>query len=50
MEFVRQANKLEQEQADRNVELAERKLKALQIESEWAQNNKEANDELHDWS
>ena len=46
LEFVRQANKLEQEQADRNVELAERKLKALQIESEWAQNNKEANDEL----
>ena len=46
LEFVRQANKLEQEQAGRNVELAERKLKALQIESEWAQNNKEANDEL----
>lgn len=37
---------MEQEQADRNVELAERKLKALQIESEWAQNNKDANDEL----
>lgn len=46
LEFVRKANKLEQEQADRNVALAERKLRALQIESQWAQNNKEANDEL----
>lgn len=46
LEFVKNANKLEQEQADRNVELAERKLKALQIESQWAQNNKDANDEL----
>lgn len=46
LEFVRKANKLEQEQADRNVALAERKLRALQIESQWAQNNKKANDEL----
>ena len=46
LEFVKKANKLEQEQADRNVALAERKLKALQTESQWAQNNKEANDEL----
>lgn len=46
LEFVRKANKLEQEQADRNVALAERKLRALQIESQWAQNNKKVNDEL----
>lgn len=46
LEFVKQANKLEEEQSKRNVELAERKLKALQIESEWADNDASTNEEL----
>lgn len=46
LEFVNEANRLEEEQAKRNVDIAERKLKALQIESEWAENNAETNREL----
>lgn len=46
LEFVKEANRLEEEQAKRNVDIAERKLKALQIESEWAENNAETNREL----
>lgn len=43
---VKEANRIEEEASKRNVALAERRLKALQIESSWAENNKETNDEL----
>ena len=43
---VKEANLIEERASKRNVELAERRLKALQIESSWAENNKETNDEL----
>lgn len=46
LEFVKEANRLEEEQSKRNVELAERRLKAAQIEASWAENNKETNEEL----
>ena len=43
---VKEANAIEEQASKRNVELAERRLKALQIESSWAENNKDTNDEL----
>lgn len=46
LSFVKEANRLEDEQAKRNVDIAERKLKALQIESSWAENNAETNRQL----
>lgn len=46
LKFIQEANKIELKASERNVELSERRLKALQIESEWADNNAEANDEL----
>ncbi len=46
LKFVREANRLEEDQAKRNVDLAERKLKALQIEASWAENTAEVNDKL----
>lgn len=44
--FVKRANALEEEQAARNVELAKRKLEALEKESEWADNDAETNRKL----
>ena len=44
--FIKEANRLEEEQSQRNVEIAERKLEALRIESSWAENNAEANAKL----
>lgn len=44
--FLQESNKLQEEQLRKEVELAERKLKALQIESKWADNDAETNDEL----
>ena len=46
LKYVQEANRLEEEQAKRNVDLAERRLKALQIESEWADNDAATNEEL----
>lgn len=43
---VKEANRIEEGASKRNVALAERRLKVLQIESSWAENNKETNDEL----
>lgn len=46
MEFIKRANELEEEQAVRNVDLAERKLKAAKAEAEWAGNTAATNREL----
>lgn len=46
LKFIQEANKLEEQQSKRNVELAERKLKALQIEASWADNDAETNRKL----
>lgn len=39
--FVKQANKLEEEQAKRNVDLATREFELLRKRSEWAENDAE---------
>lgn len=44
--FVKQANKLEEEQAKRNVDLATREFELLRKRSEWAENDAETNDKL----
>lgn len=44
--FVKQANKLEEEQAKRNVDLATRGFELLRKRSEWAENDAETNDKL----
>lgn len=44
--FVKQANKLEEEQAKRNVDLATREFELLRERSEWAENDAETNDKL----
>ena len=44
--FVERADKIEEESARRNLILAERKLKALQIQASFAENNAEVNDAL----
>lgn len=46
LEAIKKANDMELNMSKRNMDLAERKLKALQIESEWADNNAEANNQL----
>ena len=43
---IKDANKLEEQAAKRNVELAERRYNALKLESERAENNAETNAEL----
>lgn len=43
---IKEANKLEEQAAKRNVELAERRYNALKLESERAENNAETNAEL----
>lgn len=44
--FVKQANKLEEEQAKRNVDLATREFELLRKRSEWAENDAATNDKL----
>lgn len=44
--FVKQANKLEEEQTKRNVDLATREFELLRKRSEWAENDAETNDKL----
>lgn len=44
--FVKQANKLEEEQAKRNVDLATREFELLHKRSEWAENDAATNDKL----
>lgn len=44
--FVKQASKLEEEQAKRNVDLATREFELLRKRSEWAENDAETNDKL----
>ena len=44
--FVKQANKLEEEQVKRNVDLAAREFELLRKRSEWAENDAETNDKL----
>lgn len=44
--FVKQANKLEEEQAKRNVDLATREFELLRKRSEWAKNDAATNDKL----
>ena len=44
--FVKQANKLEEEQAKRNVDLVTREFELLRKRSEWAENDAETNDKL----
>lgn len=44
--FVKRANKLEEEQAKRNVDLATREFELLRKRSEWAENDAETNDKL----
>lgn len=46
LKFVRDANKLEEEQSKRNVERATREFELLKKRSEWADNDKETNDKL----
>lgn len=41
-----EANKIEEQIAKRNLDLAERRFELLKTESEWAQNDKKANEEL----
>ena len=44
--FIKEANRLEEEQSQRNVEIAERELAVAQEKASWAENDVEANREL----
>jgi len=46
LEFVKRANDIERQMAQRNLDIEVRKLKALEEEASWAENNAETNDKL----